>query len=37
MEIDNFQIFRDHLTFIEKTDRYVIHILRRPKDLMQVP
>lgn len=32
MTIDNFDIFRKHLTFIDKTDRYIIHILRRPKD-----
>lgn len=32
MEIDNFEIFRSHLDFQEKTDRYIIHILRRPKD-----
>lgn len=32
MTIDNFEIFRNHLTFIDKTDRYIIHILRRPKD-----
>lgn len=34
MEIDNFAIFRDHLDFVDtKLDRYVIHILRRSKDL----
>lgn len=34
MEIDNFGIFREHLDFVDtKLDRYVIHILRRPKDL----
>ncbi len=37
MEIDNFDIFRAHLTFKEKTDRYIVHILRRPKDLKNVP
>lgn len=37
MEIDNIDIFRKHLTFIEKTDRYIVHILRRPKDLVDVP
>lgn len=37
MEIDNFDIFRKHLTFKEKTDRYIIHILRRPKDLVKCP
>ena len=34
MEIDNFDIIRSHLDFIDnKLDRYIIHILRRPKDL----
>lgn len=37
MEIDNFDIFRKHLTFKEKTDRYIVHILRRPKDLIEDP
>ena len=37
MEIDNFDIFRKHLSFKEKTDRYIIHILRRPKDLINCP
>ena len=37
MEIDNFDIFRKHLTFKEKTDRYIVHILRRPKDLVNCP
>ena len=37
MEIDNFDIFRKHLSFVEKTDRYIVHILRRPKDLMSDP
>ena len=37
MEIDNFDIFRKNLTFKEKTDRYIVHILRRPKDLVQDP
>jgi hypothetical protein len=37
MEIDNFDIFRKHLTFKEKTDRYIVHILRRPKDLAEDP
>jgi len=36
MEIDNFDIIRSHLDFIDtKLDRYVVHILRRPKDLTQ--
>lgn len=34
MEIDNFDIIREHLDFIDtKLDRYVVHILRRPKDI----
>ena len=34
MEIDNFDIVRSHLDFIDtKLDRYVVHILRRPKDI----
>ena len=37
VEIDNFDIFRKHLTFKEKTDRYIVHILRRPKDLKNDP
>lgn len=32
MEIDNFDIFRKRLTFTDKSDRYIVHILRRPKD-----
>ena len=36
MEIDNFDIIRKHLDFIDnKLDRYIIHILRRPKDISQ--
>lgn len=36
MIIDNFDIIRNHLDFINtKLDRYVIHILRRPKDLTE--
>ena len=34
MTIDNFDIIRSHLDFIDtKLDRYVVHILRRPKDI----
>ena len=34
MEIDNFDIIRQHLDFVDtKLDRYIVHILRRPKDL----
>ena len=34
MIIDNFEVIRSHLDFIDtKLDRYIIHILRRPKDL----
>jgi hypothetical protein len=36
MEIDNFGIFREHLDFSDKTDRYIIHILRRPKDCKSI-
>ena len=37
MEINNFDIFRSHLSFKDKTDRYIVHILRRPKDLKNDP
>lgn len=34
MIIDNFDIIRKHLDFVDtKLDRYVVHILRRPKDI----
>ena len=34
MTIDNFDIIREHLDFINaKLDRYIVHILRRPKDI----
>ena len=34
MEIDNFDIIREHLDFVDsKLDRYIVHILRRPKDI----
>jgi len=34
MELDNFDLIRQHLDFIDtKLDRYVVHILRRPKDI----
>ena len=33
MVIDNFEIFRKHLTFETKQDRYIVHVLRRPKDV----
>lgn len=33
MEIDNFDIVKKHLTFIDQYDRYVINILRRQKDI----
>ena len=33
MKLDNFQIFRDHLTFETPQDRYIVNILRRPKDV----
>ena len=36
MIIDNFDIIRSHLDFIDKNlDRYVIHILRRVKDISE--
>lgn len=37
MVIDNFDIFRSRLEFKDKTDRYIVHILRRPKDLAADP
>lgn len=34
MQIDNFDIIREHLDFVDtKLDRYIVHILRRPKDI----
>lgn len=33
MIIDNFDIFRKHLSFETKFDRYIIHVLRRTKDV----
>ena len=36
MEIDNFDTFMKRLRFSEKTDRYIIHILRRPKDCKEI-
>lgn len=32
MEVDNFKLILDNIEFKEQTDRYVLHILRRPKD-----
>lgn len=32
MEINNFELIRNNLTFVDKYDRYVCHILRRTKD-----
>ena len=34
--IDNFDIIRKHLDFKTPTDRYIVHILRRPKDCQQL-
>ena len=34
--IDNFGIIRKHLDFKTPTDRYIVHILRRPKDCQQL-
>ena len=31
-EIDNFDVLMQHMDFIDKNDRYIVHILRRPKD-----
>lgn len=31
-EIDNFEVLMQHMDFIDKNDRYIVHILRRPKD-----
>ena len=36
MKIDNFELFRKHLTFETKQDRYIVHVLRRPKDVKQI-
>ena len=36
MKIDNFDIFRSHLTFLTSQDRYIVHVLRRPKDVKQI-
>ena len=36
MVIDNFEIFRKHLTFETKQDRYIVHVLRRLKDVKQI-
>ena len=36
MVIDNFEIFRKHLTFETKQDRYIVHVFRRPKDVKQL-
>ncbi len=34
MEIDNFDLIKSHLDFIDnKLDRYIVHVLRRPKDI----
>lgn len=32
MEIDNFDILMQHMDFVEPNDRYIVHIMRRPKD-----
>ena len=32
MTIDNFDIIKKHLDFKSPLDRYIVHILRRPKD-----
>lgn len=35
MIIDNFDIIKKHIDFIDKNDRYIVHIMRRPKDCKQ--
>lgn len=32
MEIDNFEILMKHIDFVDPNDRYIVHIMRRPKD-----
>lgn len=32
MEIDNFDILMEHMDFVDPNDRYIVHIMRRPKD-----
>lgn len=32
MEIDNFDILMQHMDFVDPNDRYIVHIMRRPKD-----
>ena len=32
MEIDNFDILMKHMDFIDVNDRYIVHVMRRPKD-----
>ena len=36
MEIDNFDILMQHMDFIDPNDRYIVHVLRRPKDCKQL-
>ena len=36
MEIDNFEILMNHMDFVDPNDRYIVHIMRRPKDCAQL-
>lgn len=36
MEIDNFDILMQHIDFVDPNDRYIIHIMRRPKDCKEL-
>ena len=31
-EIDNFELLMSHMDFVDPNDRYIVHIMRRPKD-----
>ena len=30
--IDNFDVLMAHMDFVDTNDRYIVHIMRRPKD-----
>ena len=36
MEIDNFDVLMSHIDFVDPNDRYIVHILRRPKDCKEL-
>lgn len=36
MEIDNFDILMQHIDFVDSNDRYIVHIMRRPKDCKEL-